>query len=73
MLLANLLLALAWAAIQGDFSVATLATGLLLGYLILFALVRGGVLPQSWHVGRAHRIIGLATFILSTMDREISS
>ena len=69
MLLANLLLALAWAAIQGDFSVATLATGLLLGYLILFALVRGGVLPQSWHVGRAHRIIGLATFFLWELVR----
>ena len=47
MLLANLLLALAWAALQGEFSLATLVTGQLLGYLILLALVRGGVLPQS--------------------------
>ena len=45
-LLANLLLALAWAALQGEFSLATLVTGHVLGYLILLALVRGGVLPH---------------------------
>ena len=68
-LLANLLLALAWAALQGEFSLATLATGLVLGYLILLALVRGGVLPQSRQIGRAHRIIGLATFFLWELVR----
>ena len=46
MLLANLLLALAWAALQGEFSLATLVTGQVLGYLILLALVHGGVLPH---------------------------
>lgn len=68
-LLANLLLALAWAALQGEFSLATLATGLLLGYLILLALVRGGVLPYSRHIGRVHRIIGLATYFLWELVR----
>ena len=63
-LLANLLLALAWAALQGEFSLATLATGHVLGYLILLALVRGGVLPQSPYIGRVHRIFGLATYFL---------
>ena len=43
-LLGNMLLALAWAALQGEFSLATLVTGHVLGYLILLALVRGGVL-----------------------------
>ena len=45
-LLGNMLLALAWAALQGEFSLATLVTGHVLGYLILLALVRGGVLPR---------------------------
>lgn len=69
MLLANLLLALAWAALQGEFSLATLATGLVLGYLILLALVRGGVLPQSRQIGRVHRIVGLATYFLWELVR----
>ncbi|HEY9464564.1 MAG TPA: Na+/H+ antiporter subunit E [Vicinamibacterales bacterium] len=62
MLLGNLLLALAWAALQGEFSLQTLVTGLVLGYLILLALVRGGVLNPSPYIGRVHRIVGLAAY-----------
>ena len=62
MLLGNLLLALAWAALQGDFSLWTLVTGHVLGYLILLALVRGGVLRTSPYVGRGHRVVGLAAY-----------
>jgi multicomponent Na+:H+ antiporter subunit E len=61
-LLGNLLLALAWAALQGDFSLWTLLTGHVLGYLILLALVRGGVLGTSPYVGRGHRVAGLAAY-----------
>jgi len=61
-LLGNLLLALAWAALQGDFSLRTLVTGLVLGYLILVALVGGGVLGPSPYVGRVHRVIGLGAY-----------
>lgn len=64
MLLGNLLLALAWAALQADFSLQTLVTGQILGYLILVALVRGGVLNQSPYVGRVHRVLGLLVFFL---------
>src|SRR3954452_3790285 len=46
-LLGNLLLALAWAALQGEFSLRTLITGQVLGYLILLALTKGGVLSPS--------------------------
>jgi multicomponent Na+:H+ antiporter subunit E len=59
-----MLLALAWAALQGDFSLWTLATGHVLGYLILLALVRGGVLKTSPYIGRVHRVIGLAGFFI---------
>ena len=62
MLLGNMLLALAWAALQGEFSLRTLLTGYVLGYLILAALVRGGVLSTSPYIGRVHRIFGLAAY-----------
>jgi multicomponent Na+:H+ antiporter subunit E len=68
-LLGNLLLALAWAALQGDFSLRTLLTGFLLGYLILLALVRGGVLGGSPYIGRVHRVAGLAAFFLWELVR----
>jgi multicomponent Na+:H+ antiporter subunit E len=63
-LLGNMLLALAWAALQGDFSLQTLLTGQILGYLILVALVRGGVLSTSPYVGRVHRVVGLVAYFL---------
>jgi multicomponent Na+:H+ antiporter subunit E len=63
-LLGNVLLALAWAALQGEFSLSTLVTGHGLGYLILVALVRGGVLHDSPYVGRLHRVAGLAAFFV---------
>jgi multisubunit Na+/H+ antiporter MnhE subunit len=59
-LLANLLLALAWAALQGDFSLRTLLTGQLIGYLILVMLIHGGVLRPSPYIGRVHRVVGQA-------------
>jgi len=61
-LLGNILLALAWAALQGEFSLGTLLTGQIIGYLILVALVRGGVLNTSPYIGRIHHILGLATY-----------
>jgi multicomponent Na+:H+ antiporter subunit E len=61
-LLGNMLLALAWAALQGEFSLRTLLTGQVLGYLILVALVRGGVLSPSPYIGRVHRVLGLAAY-----------
>jgi multicomponent Na+:H+ antiporter subunit E len=63
-LLGNMLLALAWAALQGEFSLWTLVTGHVLGYLILVTLVRGGVLDSSPYVGRVHRVLGLAGYFL---------
>jgi multicomponent Na+:H+ antiporter subunit E len=62
--LGNMLLALAWAALQGEFSLRTLLTGYVLGYLILVALVRGGVLGESPYIGRVHRALGLAAYFV---------
>lgn len=69
MLLGNVLLALAWAALQGQFSLGTLVTGYVLGYAILLALVRGGVLPTSPYIGRAHRVAGLLLYFLWELVR----
>jgi len=68
-LLGNMLLALAWAALQGEFSLPTLFTGHLLGYLILLALVRGGVLRTSPYIGRLHRALGLFGYFLWELVR----
>jgi multicomponent Na+:H+ antiporter subunit E len=69
MLLGNMLLALAWAALQGEFSLATLLTGHVLGYLVLLSLVKGGVLPPSPYVGKVYRAIALAGFFLWELVR----
>ena len=69
MLLGNVLLALAWAALQGDFSLRSLLTGQLVGYVILVALVRGGVLRTSPYIGRVHRVVGLAAYFCRELLR----
>lgn len=51
MLLWNILLALAWAALNGEFSTANLAIGLLLGYVILALLAPTQVFGAR-HYGR---------------------
>ena len=69
MLVGNMLLALAWAALSGEFSLATLLTGHVLGYMILLMLVKGGVLPRSPYVGKVYQTIGLASYFLRELVR----
>jgi multicomponent Na+:H+ antiporter subunit E len=69
MLLGNLLLALAWTALWGDFSLVNLVTGHVLGYVILLSMVKGGVLPTSPYIGRVHRAVGLAAFFFWELVR----
>lgn len=64
MLVGNLLLALAWTALQAELTLANLFVGYVLGYLILFLLVRGGVLGESRYVGKVSMAVGLAAFFL---------
>ena len=64
MLLANLLLALTWAALQGEFSLRHLVTGHVLGYLVLLLLVKGGALEPSRYIGHVSRVASLALFFL---------
>jgi multicomponent Na+:H+ antiporter subunit E len=69
MLLANLLLALAWAALQGEFTLANLLVGFLLGYAVLLFLTHGHVLAESRYIGRLHVAIGLAAYFLWQLVR----
>ena len=62
MLLANILLALAWAALQGEISLSNLVFGYILGYVILAALARSGVVPQTYR-NKVRAVLSLAWFL----------
>ena len=61
MLLGSILLALAWAALQGELTLANLVVGYVVGYAVLGLLARGGVLPSTL-VSRTGHAAGLAAF-----------
>ena len=61
MLLASILLALAWAALQGEITLGNLLVGYLFGYVILVLLAKGGVMPSTYG-SRAMHAVGLAGF-----------
>lgn len=61
MLLGSILLALAWAALQGEMTLENLVVGYLVGYGILALLGRGGVMPATL-VARTARALELAGF-----------
>lgn len=63
MFLANILLAIAWAALQGQYTLSNLLVGYGLGYVVLAALARGGVLPGSYR-NRVRAVIALAWFLV---------
>lgn len=65
MLLGNILLAVAWAALQGSFSLPNLVTGYVLGYLILAALARGGVLSSAYG-----KKVGATVLLAAFLARE---
>lgn len=66
MVLANILLALAWTALQGELSITNLALGYTLGYLVLQGLTRGGVLKREFggKVGAFVRLFALLAWEL---------
>jgi multicomponent Na+:H+ antiporter subunit E len=68
-LLGNVLLALAWAVLQAEFSLTSVVSGYVVGYFVLLALARGGVLGPSSYPGRVHRVLGLGAFFLWQLVR----
>ena len=63
MILGNLLLSLAWAALTGQFTLESLLTGFVLGHLVLRVLGKGGVLPLR-DIGLVQRALGLLVYLL---------
>ena len=68
MLLGSLLLALAWAALQGEFTLLNLLVGYAVGYAVLALLARGGVMPSTL-VSRTRHAVELAVFFASELVR----
>jgi multicomponent Na+:H+ antiporter subunit E len=64
-LLANLLLALTWGAMTGDFSLSNLFVGFVLGFVALYASQR--VFGPSRYASRLGRIIRFVGFYLSEL------
>ncbi len=62
MLLGSILLALAWAALQGDITLANLLIGYGVGYVILALLAKGGVMPSTLASRTAHAVALSAFF-----------
>jgi multicomponent Na+:H+ antiporter subunit E len=63
MILANLLLALAWVGLNGRFTLDSLLVGAVVGRIVLVVLARGGVLPRS-EVRRLERALSLLGYLL---------
>jgi multicomponent Na+:H+ antiporter subunit E len=63
MFLGSILLALAWAAMQGDITLANLTVGYAVGYVILAFLAKGGVMPSTL-ASRTVHAVGLAWFFV---------
>jgi multicomponent Na+:H+ antiporter subunit E len=63
MILANLLLALAWVGLNGRFTLDSLIIGALIGRIVLVVLGKGGVLPRS-EVRRVERALSLLVYLL---------
>ena len=61
MLLGSILLALAWAALQGEVTLVNLVVGYIVGYAILALLGRGGVVPARL-VSRTVHVLSLAVY-----------
>jgi multicomponent Na+:H+ antiporter subunit E len=62
-ILANLLLALAWVGLNGRFAVDTLIVGAVIGRIVLLILAKGEVLPRA-KIGRLGRAVSLLAYLL---------
>jgi multicomponent Na+:H+ antiporter subunit E len=75
MLLLSILLALAWAALQGQVTLANLAVGYVVGYAILSILGRGGVMPSTLasRTGHALRLAGFFAWELLIANFRVAA
>jgi multicomponent Na+:H+ antiporter subunit E len=67
MLALNVLLAMIWAAGTGQFSLANLVVGFVLGYLVLRLMY--GILPDSGYFLRVRRVVSFTFFFIGEVIR----
>ena len=63
MILANLLLSLAWVGLNGQFTLESLITGAIIGRIVLVVLAKGDVLTRT-EVRRVERALSLLAYLL---------
>jgi multicomponent Na+:H+ antiporter subunit E len=63
-LLWNIVLAIAWAALQGSFALINLVVGFVLGYLLLFLLSTRGVVGSPGYIRRVNNALSFIIFFL---------
>jgi multicomponent Na+:H+ antiporter subunit E len=75
MLLGSILLALAWAALQGEMSLGNLVIGYAMGYAILAVLAKGGVMPSTLASRTAHalRLAGFFAWELLVANLRVAA
>ena len=73
MFLGSILLALAWAALQGEITLVNLMVGYMVGYAILALLARGGVMPSTLVSRTVHAFEFGDLLRVGTPARELSS
>ena len=75
MLLGSILLALAWAALQGEITLANLLIGYGVGYVILALLGKGGVMPSTlaWRTVNALRLAGFFAWELMLANVRVAA
>ena len=75
MLLGSILLALAWAALQGEITLANLVAGYVLSYVILTLLAKGGVMRSTLAARTAHavRLAGFFAWELTLANVRVAA
>jgi multicomponent Na+:H+ antiporter subunit E len=64
MFLWNILLALAWSALNGEFSIRNLLVGLILGYVILSLMITADVVGSRTYTRRVSSAVRMLAFFL---------
>lgn len=67
MFLWNILIAVVWCWLQGNFSTANMIGGFVLGYIVLLILTRQGLTDKSRYVARFPKAIGLFFFFIKEL------
>lgn len=63
----NLLLALTWMILNGEFQIQTLMAGFIIGYLVLALLVSRGLIESKTYVSKVPKVINFFFYFLNEL------